>query len=61
MVPHVKVPKGRARPFLDGMSLSFLAIGALVFVAMGVLDRAHRQTAERLHFFAATEIGRAHV
>ncbi|MHB1094979.1 MAG: response regulator [Gemmatimonadaceae bacterium] len=55
MVPPMNVLKGRSRSFLDGLSLSFLAIGALVFVLMGVLDRAHRQAAERLHFFAATE------
>ena len=55
MVPPLNAPKGRSRPFLDGFSLSLLAIGALVFVLMGVLDRAHRQAAERLHFFAATE------
>ncbi len=55
MVPPLHSPKGRARPFFDGFSLSLLAIGALGFVAMGSLDRAHRQAGERLHFFAATE------
>jgi PAS domain S-box-containing protein len=55
MVPPLSSPKGRSRSFLDGFSLSLLAIGALVFILMGVLDRAHRQASERLHFFTATE------
>jgi PAS domain S-box-containing protein len=55
MVPPLSSPKGRSRSFLDGFSLSLLAIGALVFLSMGALDRAHRQASERLHFFTAIE------
>ncbi|MBA4070688.1 MAG: hypothetical protein C0497_02480 [Gemmatimonas sp.] len=55
MVPPLNAPKGRSRPFLDGFSLSLLAIGALVFVVMGALDRAHRQADERRYFFATSE------
>ncbi|MBW7934573.1 MAG: PAS domain S-box protein, partial [Gemmatimonadaceae bacterium] len=53
MTPQQDAPRDTTRPFFDGLSLSLLAMGVVMFVIMAVQQHVRREAADRQTFVAA--------